>query len=62
MNVSQEQPWSDKPNAPKITYRVYFDEKANLAGYLISSVLYGASKAPLPTRLCSCSLCVFDLS
>ena len=51
MSGSQKQPWSDDPNAPKIPYRLYFDEKANIAGYLVSSVLYGTPKTPVPKRL-----------
>lgn len=35
-------PFSTNPNAPKITYDVYFQEKANFAGILIASILYGA--------------------
>ena len=42
--MSQQKPWSDSPNAPKITYKVYFEEKANFAGVLIGSILYGMSK------------------
>jgi hypothetical protein len=43
-------PWSDNPNAPKIPYDLYFEEKANFAGILIGSILYGTRKAPPPTR------------
>ena len=39
-------PWSNNPNAPKITYPLYFDEKSYLAGAVISSMLYGACKIP----------------
>ena len=46
MSDSQEQPWSDNPNAPSISRRLYFDEKAYFAGLLISSILYGAPNAP----------------
>jgi len=38
---SQEPPWSNNPNAPKIPYSVYLEEKATLAGSLTSSILYG---------------------
>ena len=50
MVAAQNQPWSDNPNAPKISRAVYFDEKASFAGILIASMLYGTSKAFLPTR------------
>ena len=51
MSDSQEQPWSDNPNAPKIPYRIYFDEKANFAGHLLTSILYGTPDTPLPIPL-----------
>lgn len=54
MSDSQGQPWSDNPNAPKITHEQYFREKANFAGTLIGAILYGrrkiSSPAHLPTR------------
>ena len=43
------QPWSDNPNAPNITHSVYFAEKANFAGMLISSILYGEREMLPPT-------------
>ena len=49
MSDSQEWPsWSDNPNAPKIPYRIYFDEKTNFAGYLLGATLYGTSDKPPP--------------
>ena len=49
MSDSQEwPPWSDNPNAPKIPYRLYFDEKANFAGTFISVVFYGAPETRTP--------------
>jgi len=36
-----DQPWSTNPNAPQIPYDLYFGEKANFAGVLIGSMLYG---------------------
>ena len=50
MSDSKEKPWSDNPNAPKVPYHLYFDEKANFSGYIVSSVLYGTPKARPPTR------------
>ena len=50
MSDSQQKPWSNNPNAPKIPYVLYFQEKANLAGILIASILYGTRKTPPPTR------------
>lgn len=47
--MSQEQPWSNNPNAPKISHDLYFREKANLAGFLISSILYGTYEVPAYT-------------
>jgi len=41
MSESQEPPWSNNPNAPKIPYSLYLEEKADFAGMLIASVLYG---------------------
>ena len=49
MPDSQERPWSDNPNAPKIPYDVYYAEKTWFAGTLISSILYGAYKVSLPS-------------
>jgi len=46
MSDTEQKPWSDNPNAPKIPYDVYFSEKAVFAGLLISAVLYGMSNAP----------------
>ena len=51
MSDSQEQPWSDHPNAPNISRGVYFYEKAYFAGLFVGSVLYGAPNAP---RLRTC--------
>ena len=51
MSGSQEMPWSNNPNTPMIPYDLYFEEKASFAGLLISSILYGACKAPLPICL-----------
>jgi hypothetical protein len=39
--MSDEQSWSDNPNAPKIPYDLYFGEKARFAGLLVGSILYG---------------------
>lgn len=48
---AQEQPWSDNPNAPKISHTVYFEEKASYAGILIASMLYGTYRVFQPTRM-----------
>jgi len=50
MSDSQEQPWSDNPNAPKIPYDLYFGEKATFAGILIGSMFYGTYKTFPPKR------------
>lgn len=39
----QEHPWSNNPNAPKITHEVYLREKNWFAGSIIGSMLYGTS-------------------
>ena len=61
MSDSQQKPWSNNPNAPKIPHVLYFQEKANLAGILIASILYGTQKTPPPTSPptrahCACSI------
>ena len=48
MSDSQEQPWSDDPYAPAIPDYIYRFEKTWFAGVLISSVLYGTPKRPIP--------------
>ena len=48
MSSSQEQPWSDDPNTPKIPYGLYFAEKTSFAGVLIGPILYGTPKMLLP--------------
>ena len=61
MSDSQEQPWSNNPNAPNISRRLYFDEKAYFAGLLISSILYGRPNAPYYLRACLSVLTSFVL-
>ena len=46
MSDSQDKPWSDNPNAPQIPYYLYFEEKADFAGVLIGSILYGMHNPP----------------
>ena len=48
MSDSQEPLWSDNPNAPKISRTLYLDEKADFAGNLLASILYGMLNAPPP--------------
>ena len=45
MSGAQEQPWSDNPNAPKISRELHFLEQASSAGILFGSILYGRCKA-----------------
>ena len=52
MSDSQQEPWSNNPNAPKILYRTYFQEKVSFAGNFICSILYGTCKKSTP---CPCS-------
>ena len=49
MSSSQQKPWSDNPNAPKIPYVLYSEEKASFAGTSIGSILYGTCATPSPT-------------
>lgn len=51
MSGSQEQPWSDNPNAPNDPYPVYFQEKTYFAGMFVASMFYGTPKTPSPTCL-----------
>ena len=50
MSGSQEQPWSDSPNAPNDPYPEYFQEKTYFAGMFVASIFYGTPKTPSPTR------------
>ena len=50
MSDPQQTPWPDNPNAPQISYYLYFEEKAYISGTFISSILYGTLK--LPTHTC----------
>ena len=50
MSDSQERPWTNNPNAPRIPYGLYLEEKAYFAGILIASILYGTHNASRPTR------------
>ena len=58
MSDSQEIPWTDNPNAPKVPYYLYIEEKAYFAGILIASILYGLYEAAPPYVL----LTVLNLS
>jgi len=64
MSDSQEQPWSDNPNAPKISYGLYLTEKTWFAGTIISSILYGAHMMSLsspPSLRTHCTFVRFTL-
>jgi len=54
MSGTQQKPWSDNPNAPEISHKLYVEEKAYFAGALISAILYGMCKMPLPIRSSAC--------
>jgi len=41
MSSSSQIPWSDNPNAPRISRDLYFWEKATLAGRFVSAIFYG---------------------
>ena len=62
MYDSEQQPWSNNPNAPKIPYHIYNYEKTYLAGILIGAMLYGAPSTLPPTRpsICAHSVCSVD--
>ena len=49
MSDPQGKPWSNNPNAPKILRNLYLNEKADFAGTLIATILYGMINAPQPT-------------
>jgi len=59
MSDSQEQPWSDNPNAPQIPYGLYLLEKTWFAGTLISSILYGARDISIPSLTLIRAHCTF---
>ena len=46
MYDSEQQPWSNNPNTPKIPYYIYNYEKTYLAGILIGAILYGVPENP----------------
>jgi len=46
MSYTDFKPWSDNPNAPKITYQLYLEEKAYFAGTFIGAMFYGTRKRP----------------
>jgi len=48
MSDTQTKPWSDNPNAQKISYVAYSVEKADFAGILIAAILHGTSNNPHP--------------
>ena len=48
MSNPQFKPWSDNPNAPKIPYALYLEERSYFAGTLIGSILYGTHKRSPP--------------
>ena len=41
MSDSFQEFWSNDPYAPKISTRIYYDERLNFAGFLIGSIFYG---------------------
>ena len=53
---TMSEPWSDNPYAPTktIDYPFYLQEKANFAGFLVGSILYGA---PSTRPITSASFC-----
>ena len=59
MSDSQQNPWSNNPNAPKIPRALYLEEKATFAGTLIGSILYGAPKTLPPTSPPLCAYFVW---
>ena len=56
MSDSQERPWSDNPNAPRIPYWLYLQEKSRFAGVFLGSILYGTNKVSLSTCTYPCSI------
>lgn len=60
MSDSQEEPWTNNPNAPKIPHDLYLREKSYFAGVLVAALLYGACKA-LPHNIHPSVLTLFGL-
>ena len=58
MSDSQQKPWTDHLNAPKIPYGLYVREKEGFAGNLIGSILYGTHEDSRLHACLSCSLCL----
>ena len=50
MSDSQQKPWSNNPNAPKISSGLHFEEKGSIIGNLVAPIFYGTSEASPPTR------------
>ena len=42
------EPWSEGPNAPRISYSLYLEEKTTFAGAFIGAMFYGMSKHTSP--------------
>ena len=53
MSDSQQSPWSDSPNAPKIPHASF--ERVWFAGKFVSSILYSAYKKSPPIQLLACA-------
>ena len=51
MPDSRQTPWSNHPNAPKISRHLYILEKGNFAAVYIGTILYGMCKPPQPAYL-----------
>ena len=57
MSNSQQTPWSNNRNAPKISYHLYIQEKIYFFGILVDPILYGTRKIPplASPSTCNCS-------
>ena len=50
MPDSHQTPWSNHPDAPKISRQLYIQEKGYFISDFIGSILYGMCKQPQPSR------------
>ena len=55
MSNPQFKPWSDNPNAPKISHVQYIYEKVDFFGYLTAPILYGTLSGSQHTCMPTCA-------
>ena len=57
MSDSQQGPWSDNPNAPKILRNEYYIEKVLFAGNFLATIPYGMHGKPPPPSVRAHFIC-----